>query len=101
MLKWFSRINLFIFERKPRHRVSGVRCQESPDLTPETKKSWKAINKLVMHPIHSYEFYKLGNLLTPAAGQYGKIRECDFNRLCAPGFGRLKPGIKNIKEIIT
>jgi len=29
LLKWFSRINLFIFERKPLHRVSGVRFQVS------------------------------------------------------------------------
>ena len=43
----------------------------------------------------------LANLLTPAAGQYGEIRKCDFNRLCAPGFGRLKPEIKIIRETIT
>jgi hypothetical protein len=35
LLKWLSRINLFIFERRPRHRVSGFRCQESSDLKPE------------------------------------------------------------------
>jgi hypothetical protein len=32
LLKWFSRINLFTFERKPRHRVSGVRFQVSAPL---------------------------------------------------------------------
>jgi len=35
-LKWFSRMNLFIFERKPRHRVSGVRFQVSGIVRPET-----------------------------------------------------------------
>jgi len=29
LLKWFSPIKLFIFERKPRNRVSGVRFQVS------------------------------------------------------------------------
>jgi len=48
LLKWFLPIKLFIFERKPRNRVSGVRFQVSV-----VRKSWKAINKLVMHPIIS------------------------------------------------
>jgi hypothetical protein len=58
LLTWFSPINLFIFERKPCNQVSGVRCPRffslflKPDtyMSPETKKSWIAINKLVMHP---------------------------------------------------
>jgi hypothetical protein len=29
LLKWFSPIKLFIFKRKPRNRVSGVRFQVS------------------------------------------------------------------------
>jgi len=29
LLKWFSSIKLFIFERKPRNRISGVRFQVS------------------------------------------------------------------------
>jgi len=29
LLKWFSPIKLFIFERKPRNRLSGVRFQVS------------------------------------------------------------------------
>jgi len=36
LLKSFSRINLFIFERKPCHRVSGVRFQVSGIARPET-----------------------------------------------------------------
>ena len=36
LLKWFSRINLFIFKRKPNHRVSGVRFQVSGIARPDT-----------------------------------------------------------------
>jgi hypothetical protein len=36
LLKWFSRINLCIFEQKPRHQVSGVRFQVSGIAKPET-----------------------------------------------------------------
>jgi len=51
LLKWFSRINLFIFERKPRHRVSGVGCQVSGvsnELADTGYKSRPSFDKIAM-----------------------------------------------------